>query len=251
MSTASISLIVFACVFGAALFGMALRRLLPEDHLGSETKDTVKLSMGFVATMSALILGLLVASAKDAYDQQSSGIIQMAAKIIYLDRILANFGPETKDVRALYRHVVEQITERLWPDDDASESQLDPSASHTEELFAAVEALKPTNDMQSTLKSQAVSMSMELGQLRWLEYEQGHASISTPLLCILVFWTAILFGSFGMFAPRNGTAIIALMLAALSVTGAIFLLSELRSPFTGLLQIPQTSFLDAISHLGK
>lgn len=251
MDTSTISLIVFACVFGAALFGMMLCRLLPEQHFSAETKDTVKLAMGFVATMAALILGLLVASAKDSYDQQSSGVTQMAAKIVYLDRMLANFGPETKDVRAMYRRMVEQVTMRMWPDPNLSESQLDPSASHAEELFALIQSLTAKNDLQSVLKAQAVSMSLELGQLRWLEYQQASSSISKPMLCILVFWMAVLFASFGMFAPKNGTVVAALLLAALSVAGAIFLILELGSPFTGFLQIPQTAFQDAISHLGS
>src|SRR5262245_9118133 len=206
MSSIEISAIVFACVFGAALLGILLRHLLPEHHFSSDTKDTVKLAMGFVGTMSALILGLLVASAKDSYDKQSSGITQMAAKVIFLDRMLANFGPETKDVRALYRRCVEQITKRMWPESRSGDSQLDPSASHTEELLAAIATLTPKSELQSTLKSQAVSTALDIGQMRWLEYEQAGAVASKPMLTILVFWLAVLFASFGMFAPKNGTA---------------------------------------------
>src|SRR5262245_39586143 len=148
MSTTIISLIVFASVFSAAILGMVLRHMLPEHHLSSETKDTVKVAMGFIATMAALILGLLVASAKDSYDKQSSGVTQMAAKIVYLDRLLANFGPETKEVRELYRRVVAQVTRRMWPDANSSEPQLDPSALHTEELFAAIQSLQTKTDLQ-------------------------------------------------------------------------------------------------------
>lgn len=251
MNTTTTSLIVLACVFGAALFGMWLRRMLPEHHFSDETKDTVKLAMGFVATMAALVLGLLVASAKDSYDKQAGGVTQMAAKIIFLDRILANYGSETKDIRATYRRFVERVTKTMWPDGNTRDSQLDPSASGTEELFAAIEALAPKNELQTTLKSQAVSAGLELGQLRWLEYEQAGESASKPLVCFLVFWIVILFASFGMFAPKNATVIAALFFAALSVAGAIFLIMELRSPFVGLLQIPKTPFLDAITHLGK
>src|SRR3982750_996186 len=108
MSPVLIAAIVFACVFGATLFGMLLRTVLPEHHLSSETKDTVKLAMGFVATMAALILGMLVASAKDSYDKESSGVTQMAAKVIFLDRLLANYGPETNNTRSLLRQNVER-----------------------------------------------------------------------------------------------------------------------------------------------
>jgi hypothetical protein len=250
MSSVTTSLSVFACVFGAALFGMRLRRALPDHHLGTETKDTVKVAMGFVATMAALVLGLLVASAKDSYDKQASGVTTMAAKVIYIDRLLANFGPEAKDVRDALRNAVEQVTNQIWPS-KSPDSQLDPSKTHAEQLIVAIQSLKAETEVQKTLQSQAVSTSLELGQLRWLEYEQANTGASKPMVCILVFWIAVLFGSFGMFAPINSTVITSFLLAALSVAGAIFLIMELRSPFSGLLQIPNTAFLDAIAHLGR
>ena len=251
MSTITTSLTVFACVFVGAIIGMRLRRILPEHHLSPDTKDTVKLAMGFVATMAALILGLLVASAKDSYDTQASGVTQLAARVVYLDRLLANFGADAKDVRTLYREVVEKITKRMWPDKHSGEYQLDPSAMHTEELLVAIQALQPQTDLQKTLQAQAISTSMEIGQMRWLQYEQAGATLSKPMLGILIFWITVLFASFGLFAPSNGTALAALLLAALSVAGAIFLILELQSPFTGMLQIPDTPFLDAIDHLGR
>lgn len=245
------SLIAFVIVFGAAMLGMLLRRVLPEHHLSSKTEDAVKLAMGFVATMAALILGLLVAAAKESFDKQSAGVTQMAAKVIYLDRLLANFGPEAGEVRGLYRRVVEQVTHGIWPDAHGNASQLDPSASQTEKLFSAIQALEPKNDFQKILKEQAVTTSLELGQMRWLEYEQAGIPTSNTLIYILIFWMAVLFTSFSLFAPANGTVIAAMLMAALSVAGAVFMILELRSPFVGVIRIPSTQFLDAIQHLGK
>ena len=45
--------IVFVCVFGGAVVGMLLRRVLPANHLKDESKDVVKLGMGLLATMTA------------------------------------------------------------------------------------------------------------------------------------------------------------------------------------------------------
>ena len=250
MSVNATFLIVFACVFGAALAGMLLRAVLPEHHLSSETKESVKLAMGLVATMAALILGLLVASAKDSYDKESSGVTQMAAKIVFLDRMLANFGPETEETRTLFRHTVERMRDRMWPENKSEHAQLDPNASRGEAMYAAIQKLSPRNDLQTALKSQALSTSLELSQLRWLEFEQADTSISAPMLYILTFWLAVLFVSFGMFSPSNGTVVIALMFAALSVSGAIFLLLELNSPFNGIMQISDAPFADALCALG-
>ena len=202
------SLIVFACVFGAAMLGMLLRVVLPEHHLSSETKDSVKLAMGLVATMAALILGLLVASAKDSYDKESSGVTQMAAKIVFLDRMLANFGPETKETRDLFRRSVERMVERMWPERTSEHAQLDPNASRGEAMYAAIQKLSPQNDLQTALKAQALSTAWRSAKCAGSSSSKRILSISAPMLYILTFWLAVLFISFGMFSPSNGTVVI-------------------------------------------
>jgi hypothetical protein len=245
------ALLVFAFVFGAALLGMMLRCFLSEHHLGSDTKDTVKLAMGLVATMAALILGLLVASAKDSYDKESSGVTQMATKVVFLDRLLANYGVDAQPTRELLHHSVDHLVARMWPVKSSEKAQLDPSASRMEAVYAALQKLKPENEMQSGLKSQALATTLELGQMRWLEFEQANIPMSTPLLVVLTFWLAVLFPSFGLFSPSNAIVVVALVLAALSVSGAVFLIQELSSPFSGLMQISNAPFVDAIAHLGQ
>ena len=101
MNPISTGLLVFGCVFGAALLAIWLRAALPPHHLSADTKDTVKLAVGLVATMTALVLGLLIASAKGSYDTARSEMTQMSAKLVFLDRILANYGPEAAGPRAL------------------------------------------------------------------------------------------------------------------------------------------------------
>lgn len=251
MSPSIIALLVFACVFGAALLGLFLRSILPEHHFSADTKDAVKLAMGLVATMAALILGLLVASAKDVYDTEQNGVIQMAAKVAFLDRILANYGSETKETRELLLLSAERIVARMWPDKKSEPAQLDPSVGRTEHVLASIQELSPKNDLQTALKSQAWTTTMELGQLRWLEFEEQATALSTPLLCILTLWLAILFVSFGLFSPSNGTVVSTFLLAALSVSGAIFLILELDRPFDGIMQIPGTPLINTISHLGQ
>src|SRR5712675_641065 len=116
MSSLTVSLIVFACVFGGALLGILLHASLPQHHQAADSKDIVKLGMGLVATMTALVLGLLVASAKGSYDAQRNQLIQMAAKFAFLDRVLANCGPDAPEARAQLRMSVEQMIARIWPD---------------------------------------------------------------------------------------------------------------------------------------
>jgi hypothetical protein len=242
---------VFACLFGAGLLGVRVRAALPEDHLSTDTKDAVKVGMGLVATMAALVLGLLVASTKGAYDTQKSEVAQMAAKIVFLDRVLANYGSESAESRDLLRRTVGSAINRMWPGRKASQAaQLDPSATSGEAFFNSIQQLSPQNDAQRSLKSQAVQVATDVGQMRWLLFEQTETSISVTMLIILIAWLAIIFMSAGLFAPPNATVVIALMLAAVSVAGAIFLILELDMPFDGLIQISQRPMRNALTHLG-
>jgi hypothetical protein len=249
MNSTIIAAIVFGCLFGAGLLGVRVRAMLPENHLNPDTKDAVKVGMGLVATMAALVLGLLVASTKGAYDAQKGEVTQMAAKIVFLDRVLANYGTETAETRDLLRRSVGSAINRMWPDSKVA-AQLDPSATSGEAFFNSIQQLSPQNDAQRSLKSQAVQVTTDVGQMRWLLFEQTESSISPPMLIVLVAWLAIIFMSVGLFAPPNATVIVALMLSALSVAGAIFLILELDMPFDGVIQISSAPMRNALNHLG-
>ena len=251
MNSTIIAAIVFGCLFAAGLLGVRVRAMLPEEHLNPDTKDAVKVGMGLVATMAALVLGLLVASTKGAYDTQKNEVTQMAAKIVFLDRVLANYGSETAETRDLLRRSVASAINRMWPDSKISQpAQLDPSATSGEAFFNSIQQLSPQNDAQRSLKSQAVQVTTDVGQMRWLLFEQTESSISPPMLIVLIAWLAIIFMSVGLFAPPNATVIVALMLSALSVAGAIFLILELDMPFDGVIQISSAPMRNALNHLG-
>jgi hypothetical protein len=250
MSAAVISGIVFACVFGGALLGMFLRVSLPEHHLSTDSKDFVKLGMGLIATMAALVLGLLIASAKNSYDIQRNELTQISASIIVLDRLMSNYGPETKEARDLLRRAVVHTLDEMWPDQRSQAAQLEPGVS-SDALYDKIYQLSPHNEDQRLLKSQALTVTFNLRQTRWLEVEQRRgSSIPMAVLAVLIFWLAIIFVSFGLFAPPNLTVLAVLFVCVLSVSGAIFLILELDRPFEGLIRIPSASLHDALLHLG-
>jgi hypothetical protein len=243
--------VVFACIVAATWLGMRLNAALPKHHLNADTKDAVRIGMGLVATMAALILGLLVASAKSSYDTEKSEVTQMAAKVAFLDRILLNYGPETQPTREILRQAVEGAISRIWTEAAIGRGPADPGSTWSEALPKAIQKLAPQDEAQRAFKSQAAAVANDLGQMRWLLYEQTGSSISLPLLIVVISWLAIIFASVGLFAPSNPTAVGALMLAALSVAGAIFLILELDQPFGGLIQISNQPMLNALSHLAK
>jgi hypothetical protein len=242
---------VFACVFGGALLGILLHASLPQHHLAADSKDIVKLGMGLVGTMAALVLGLLVASAKGSYDAQSAELTQMAANIALLDRGLALYGPETKDTRALLRGAVSRILDQMWSKDGTSASSQAPTSAGGEILYERIQGLSPKNDTQRSLQSQALSIAVDLGKTRWLMYAQQATSVSIPLLVVLVLWLTVIFISFGLFAPFNATVVSSLLVSALSVSGAIFLILEMYEPYAGLIQISSAPLRAALAHLGQ
>jgi len=251
MNTTLTALFVFGFLIGTVLLGMGLRRVLPEDHLSAESKDVVKLAMGLVATMAALVLGLLVSSAKGAYDTERSEVIQMAAKIAFLERLLSVYGPEAAEARAQVRQTLEEAVRQMWPEEARRPALLAPNVQAGNVAYAAIQHLAPNDDAQRGAKAQAMTLATDIGQLRSLLVAQSVASISIPMLIILVFWLAIIFLGFSVLAPPNATAIVALMISALAVSGAIFLILELDQPFGGLIRISSEPMLNALHQLAK
>src|SRR5205809_7596275 len=230
---------------------MRLRAVLPPNHLSSEAKDSVRVAMASVATMAALVLGLLVASTKSSYDVKRNELTQMAARIDYLDHVLANYGPETKETRALLHRLVENALVRIWPDEKSRHAHLDPSASWAEALPNAIQGLSSQNDTQRSYKSQAVQLAADLGQTRWLLYEQEESSVSMPMLIVVISWLAIIFVSLGLLAPPNTAVIVAIMLAVFSVSVVFFLFLELHLAFDGMIQISSAPMRNVLQHLGQ
>jgi len=251
MNTALTALIVFGCLIGAVLVGRTLRGLLPEAHLSAESKDAVKLAMGLVATMSALVLGLLVSSAKGSYDTERSEVIQMAAKITFLDRVLSAYGSEAADARAQLRKTVEEAGRQMWPGEMRRPSRLAPNSQAGNVMYAAIQSLSPHDDTQRSLKAHAATVATDLGQVRSLLVAQSVPSVSTPMLIILVLWLVVIFLGFSVLAPPNATTMLALIVSALAVSGAIFLILELDQPFGGLIRISSEPMLNALHQLGK
>ncbi len=207
--------------------------------------------MGLVATMAALVLGLLVASAKSSYDQQRNEMTEMSSKIVLLDRVLAHYGPETNPERNLLRDAATRILETTWPKDNVGHSHLEPPAAGGEALYDKIQALTPSDETERSLKAQALTIAMSIGQTRWLMYDQAVEPVSVPLLTVLILWLTTIFISFGLLAPANLTVGVSYFAAALAVSSAIFLILEMYSPYVGLLHISSSTLRAAVAQLGR
>jgi hypothetical protein len=245
------ALIVFGCLVGAALLGRLIRRLLPDHHLASDSKDGIKLALGLVSTMSALVLGLLVSSAKSSYDTERGEVIQMAAKVSFADRVLAMYGPDAADLRSRFHEGVKEAIKGIWSEEAGQSAHMAPNTQTGNALYVGVQSLSPRDDTQKKLKDEASSLATDLVQLRSLLHAQSVASISKPMLIILVSWLVIIFLGFSVLAPSNPTVIFAFIISAIAVSGAIFLILELDQPFAGVLQISSDPLVHALDQPTK
>ena len=254
MSPTIVGMIVFACTFWGALVGMWLRTTLPEHHLDAESRDTVKVGIGLIATMTALVLGLVTASAKSSFDAVDTAVKQTAIEILALDRVLARYGSETGEIRKGLQHAVGARIDMIWPQDSSKPANLDPMRSGEsagERLADAIRHLQPSDDSQRGLQSRALDLTEAVLQARWLVLTGIETSVPMPFLVILLFWLTITFASFGLFAPRNATVLAVLFVCALSVGSAVFLVLEMDAPFDGLLRVSADPWRYAYAHLNR
>jgi hypothetical protein len=168
-----------------------------------------------------------------------------------LDRLLAHYGPETKEIRGILRSAVVELLTRLQSTDTTKMAQLAAPTGAAEILLDKIQELTPRDDKQRILQAQAIGLMIDMGRTRWLQYVQSANSISMPLLVILIFWLTTIFMSFGVYAPANTTVVASLLVAALSVSGATLLILELYSPYQGLIQISSAPLSEALAQLGK
>jgi hypothetical protein len=244
--------VAFIFIFGGALLGMLLRLVLPEPHLNPDTKDVIRLSTGLIATLSALVLGLLIASAQSTFQAQSNQIKQITANVILLDNILTRSGAEAKPVRVLLRSSVTRLVERIWSERYSEEPKTAPfeASSSANLFFDRLLELSPQNDVQRLMQTRAIQIGIDLAQTRVLLVESG-SGIPKPFIAVLVFWLMIIFASFGLFARPNFTIVAALLASAFSASAAIFLILDLSHPFSGLMAIPSGPLAHALAPLGS
>jgi Protein of unknown function (DUF4239) len=248
MNDLLISVLVFAIIFGGALLGAVVRPFLSEQHLNPDSRDVVKMTTGLIGTLTALVLGLLIGSAKSSFDQKTNQVRQLTATVILLDDLLMQYGPETVPVRNLLRQSIQPMANRIWHEEETQtggpvrfKSSVESTAFENE-----LERLSPTNDSQRSLQSRAIQAFTEGAQIRLQLFAQTGGSIPTPFLVILVFWLSAIFVSFTLFARTNMVVMVSLFVCALSFAGAIFLVLELDNPFTGLMGISSATLRSAL-----
>jgi hypothetical protein len=244
MSSIALSLLTLGCIIA----GIVLGSLLPGDKLNPDTKEAIRLGTGLIGTIAALVLGLLIASAKSSFDTQTGQIRQVTANIMLLDVLLSEYGPEAADARRALRQQTASLVDNVWDKDRSAQATFEVSPAGLA-LYERTQSLKPATDAQRFLQTRSIQLISDTAQTRILLFTQGQNPIPLPFLAMLVFWLTILFASFSMFARPSPIMIGTLGLFALSATGAIYLILELGQPFSGLLMIPSHPLANALKPL--
>jgi hypothetical protein len=251
MNSIAVSSIVFASIFGSGLVGMAVRRAIPEDYLGSGEKEVARLVTGLMTTMTAIVLGMLVSSAKASYDARTNEVAEISSEVVNIDRMLSRYGTETAGIRAQIRLLVEAGVNRIWPAQAPVNVELKPR-DEGEIVVNELRLLAPKSDAQAQVKVQVLGLVGELQKTQWLLFlKSKQSALPIPLLLVVVSWLALIFLSFGLFTPPSPTIVVTFVFGALAVSCAVLIILELYTPFRGVLRISSAPILEALSQMGR
>lgn len=253
MSPLATAAVVMAATFSAALLGIAVQRWIPAQHRENETKDTVRIAIGTIAALTALVLGLSTSSAKVGFDLACRNLHDSTIDLIMVDRLLARYGDEATGLR----HDIQELVRRRlgWLADLTAQGEdaYNPlsGAAMVEGVADRIHDLEPRDARQQALKERLVALAEAALRSRWsLAAEQDNRV--PPLFLVAVgSWLVIMFFSYGLFARWNATVLVALLACALSASIAVFLIMELERPFSGFIRVPAAGLRRAQEVLGK
>ena len=254
MSPIAVASLAFALMLLAILAGGFIQGKLPEGHLTADAKEVVKLSMGIMGTLAALVLGLLIANAQSSFAARQSEINQLTANVILLDTLLKQYGDDARNARLSLRNAIPRVADRIWREGQSAEAVASQSSSFQvaaegEGFYQQIQNLAPSTDNQREIRDRLLQVTVDTAQERFLLFSHLGSSIPTPFLVVLLFWLAVLFASFALLARPNATTLASLIVCALSVSGAIFLILELDEPFSGFMSIDSEPLLHALPSL--
>ena len=244
-------LLVTAAVFASSVAGLLLHRVLPARHLSKDAQDVIRLGTGMLSVLASLVLGLLIATAKSSYDGMDTAIRSYAADLILLDETLRDYGDGALPARRLVRRYAETLLHDTWPASGAHPyiEENRSAGALMENVREAIRALQPADEGQKWLQDQALQVNISLLRQRWLLVERNGPSVRPPVIVIMVSWICVIFASFGLNAPRNGTVVVAFLLCALAIGSAIFLILQLDTPFSGVLRISSEPVETSLAHM--
>jgi hypothetical protein len=242
-------------VFASGLLGLYFKRLIPDPHVEA-ARGMIAAVVGLVTLLLALVLGNIVGSVHGFYATQKSELDNFATAVLQLDIALAEYGDETKDLRARLKEGVTKTYEMFWGPGNAADSNLEAlnvaaALPNLRAIDAFLAGLNPQTPAQRQAVSVATADARLIQNLRIKMSLQLASPVSWPLLVIAVVWSMLLFCGFGLVSQANGTTVIAMALGAFAVASAVFIIIELSHPYTGLFRIPPVALEQTIAAINR
>jgi len=222
--------VAFAAMFGGGMIGIFAARALPEHHLSAASATVVKLAAAVVVSLTSLVLALMLSSSNSSYSANAGIVKKLSSDLIHLDHLLRVYGPDANAARADLRAYATKKNDELFGVSKAPASANRETADQLDTLLDAVVSLSPADRRQTALVSQAQFLIDNIYAERWLLWENPGSTVPAQFLFVLIFWLALIYVSFGLFAPANLTVMASFFLSALAVAGAVLLILELGDP---------------------
>lgn len=249
MVSLSLAIIAFLAMATAAASGSMLARRLPESFFSEASIKSLQAAMALVATMTALILGLMVNSARYQYSDAEKDVHMYATTLLRMDIELTNFGGPACELRGPLRHFIQQLIAQTWQPQPGTTEVIDPRPPTVIllDLARKLERLTPQNDVRATI----ISLGHQLLEYRWRISD--YTSDRTPITFIVavIVWLAVIYGNLGIFAPRTPLVLCGFLAAMACIAAAVFLMIEMNNPFTGYLRVPRAPFTEVLAFTGS
>jgi len=238
MKEALFALFVFVCITAASLGALMLHVRLPAHHRHDDTQTIVRLLANIFVVLTSLVLGLMINSAKSRFDAINRDVHVFATGLILLDRLLVSHGPDANDTRQRLVAYVQRAADGVWTARDPLLVSDKTSEQLLADVGASIRALRPPpDDARLSTWNDAREQHRKVLELRWALVEQAEGSIPTPLLGMVIAWLMLIFASFGYRAPRNAVVVTSFVLASALISGALYLIVDMDSPFDGPIQV--------------
>jgi hypothetical protein len=250
MNDVLFALFVFVCLTSAALGTLIFHAKLPAHHRHDDTQSVVRLIVGIFVVMTSLVLGLMINSAKSRFDGINRDIHAFATDLIVLDQQLQHYGPETNDTHRRLVSYVRRAAEGQWPSNPLSVSDLE-SERLLNDVGDNLRSWKPTDPAKLLSWDDIRRQFRKVHEQRWALVEQAEGSIPTPILILVVAWLILIFASFGFRAPQNAVVVTSLVVASALISGAIYLITDMDSPFVGTVHVSQAPLSRALAEMQR
>ncbi len=239
-----------AMVSGVAV-GSWLRDRLPEHHLNDQAISVIKSGVGLLSTLAALILGLLISTAKISYDSTASQLNQISSDLVLLDQLLSEYGPPADGAREALRQQSAALANNIWAPASKLGHHAFVASDAWKRFSATIYQLPNATEQQRQFRKQIDDVISRGAQARLHLYTDSGSTLPVPFLVLLIFWLAVIFASYSILGVINPTVMVFVALFALSAAGALFLIAELNTPFSGLLKLPETQISQALPPLSR